>query len=66
MAIRKKPYKCFLVEEDGLMRRIPMGLYHATTPTFAQRQTERRHATWMKSLECGKYHIEASQQPEAA
>jgi hypothetical protein len=66
MAKRTKPYKCFLVEETAPFRRIPMGIYDGLTATFAQRKAERRNATMMRNLECGNYHIEASEQPEVA
>lgn len=57
--MRKRPYKCYVVEEDGQKRRIFLCNVDATTDTFASRAAERKHAAFMRSLVCGKYHIEA-------
>lgn len=63
--IRKKPFVCFIVEETHPFRKIKLGVFNATTPTFASRAAERKHGTFVKSLECGAYHIESSETPLA-
>lgn len=61
--LRKRPYKCYVVEEDGQHRKIFLCNVDATTPTFASRAADRKHASFMRSLVCGKYHIEATELP---
>jgi len=60
---RKREFLCYLVEETAPCRRIKLGVFKATTATFAGRAAERKHATMMRNLECGKYHIEGTEQP---
>lgn len=60
---RKKPFKCLIVEDTAPFRRIFLCTVEASTPGFAVSAAERKTKTFMKSLVCGKYHIEASETP---
>ena len=62
--LRRKPFKIYIVEESAPFRTIWLCNVEATTPTFAERAGHRKMEGFMKSLQCGGYHLMAQEQAD--